>query len=272
MRQTSVVLLNDTSHKPETSSSIGAPTPTCPHDRPLLLVRRRERRRVRRHDPRPIPANTLAVAQTTVDKIVTYQTQLPAPPGDDSYSHATVAANFQGLGPQDARGSRSRPSRMRAGCAPAAMVTRLNTALSTAEHPALRDGATIPEELRRPAQPWTDGRDQVVSKLDAGPSCRAPRPSGRPGWAGPGVNVSDVEQVQLEQHRAAGGDRRQLQQRGFQFQGSPSFDRQLLQRQGGGAVLSIGGTDVRPTVQSDQLMVGSDAIPATRPTFGSLSR
>jgi hypothetical protein len=67
-----------------------------------------------------IPANTLGVAQSTIDKIVQYETQLPAPEGDDFYNHATVTANFEGLGPQDARGFRCRPSGCAAACALAA--------------------------------------------------------------------------------------------------------------------------------------------------------
>ena len=220
-----------------------------------------------------IPANTLTVAQTTVDKIVTYQTQLPAPPGDDFYNHATVTANFEGLGPQDARGFTLSAERMRAGLRSRGhVVTRLNTAQATADIQRFKDGTAIPEELRRPATPWTDGRDQVVSELNAGRFLFVHRDHGsRLGWANPGININDIGRLNSNSTELPVVLAINCSSAGFNFPGNPSFDEQLLQRQGGGAVAVIGDTEVSPTVQNDQLTVGwADAMfPATVPTFGS---
>ena len=220
-----------------------------------------------------IPANSLSVAQSTVDKIVTYQTQLPAPPGDDFYNHATVTSNFEGLGPQDTRGFTLSAERMRAGLRSRGhVVTRLNTALAAADIQRFKDGTAIPEELRRPATPWTDGRDQVVNELNAGRFLFVHRDHGsRLGWANPGINVNDIGRLNSNSTKLPVVLAINCSSAGFQFPGNPSFDEQLLHRVGGGAVAVIGDTDVSPTVQNDQLTVGwADAMfPATVPTFGS---
>jgi Peptidase family C25 len=220
-----------------------------------------------------IPANTLAVAQTTIDKIVAYQTQLPAPPGDDFYNHATVTANFEGLGPQDARGFTLSAERMRAGLRSRGhVVTRLNTAQAAADIQRFKDGTAIPEELRRPATPWTDGRDQVVSELNAGRFLFVHRDHGsRLSWANPGISVNDIGLLNSNSTELPVVLAINCSSGGFQFPGNPSLTERMLQRQGGGAVAVIADTDVSPTVQNDQLTVGwADAMfPATVPSFGS---
>jgi hypothetical protein len=220
-----------------------------------------------------IPANTLAVADTTVAKIVAYQTQLPAPPGDDFYNHATVTSNFEGLGPRDARGFTMSAERFRAGLRSRGhVVTRLNTAQAAADIQLFKDNTPIPDDLKRPATPWTDGRDQVVSELNAGRFLFLHRDHGsRLGWANPGINVNDIGRLNSNSTKLPLVLAINCSSAGFQFPGNPSFDEQLLQRQGGGAVAVIGDTDVSPTVQNDQLTVGfADAMfPQTVPTFGA---
>ena len=274
VRPTYVVLLGDTSHVPTFVEPWCADPPTCQVSTDLsyslngvgtdafadVMLGR-------------IPANTLTVAQTTVDKIVTYQTQLPAPPGDDFYNHATVTANFEGLGPRDARGFTLSAERMRAGLRSRGhVVTRLNTAQAAADIQQFKDNTPIPEELRRPATPWTDGRDQVVSELNAGRFLFVHRDHGsRLSWANPGININDIGLLNSNSTELPVVLAINCSSAGFQFPGNPSFDERLLHRQGGGAVAVIGDTDVSPTVQNDQLTVGwADAMfPATVPTFGS---
>ncbi len=174
-----------------------------------------------------IPVNSLAVAQSTISKIVTYQTELPAPPGDDFYNHATVTANFEGLGPQDARGFTLSAERMRAGLRSRGhVVTRLNTAQAAADIQRFKDGTAIPEELRRPATPWTDGRDQVVNELNAGRFLFVHRDHGsRLGWANPGININDMGRLNSNSTEAAGGACDQLQQRRVPVPGQPELRR-----------------------------------------------
>jgi hypothetical protein len=219
-----------------------------------------------------IPANTLDVAQSTVNKIVQYETQLPAPEGDDFYNHATVTANFEGPGPQDQRGFTLSAERMRSGLRSRGhVVTRLNSALASSDIQRFKDGTAIPDELKRPATPWTDSREQVISELNAGRFLFVHRDHGsRLGWANPSFGINDIASlnsgtklpVVFAINCASGG---------FQFPGNPSINERLLQRVGGGAVAVFGDTDNSPTVQNDQLTVGwADAMfPATVPTFGS---
>jgi hypothetical protein len=220
-----------------------------------------------------IPAHTLDVAQTTVDKIVTYETQPPAPAGDDFYNHATVTSNFDGLGPRDGRGFTLSAERMRAGLRSRGhVVTRLNTAQAGADIQQFKDGTPIPDELKRPATAWTDGRDQVVSELNAGRFLFVHRDHGsRLGWANPGININDIGLLNSNSTKLPVVIAVNCSSAGFGFPGNPSFDERLLQRVGGGAVAVLGDTEVSPTVQNDQLTVGyADAMfPATVPTFGA---
>jgi len=273
-RPTYVVLLGDTSHIPTFQEAWCTDPPTCTVSTDLsysldgistdafadVMLGR-------------IPANTLSVAQQTVDKIVAYQTQLPAPPGDDFYNHATVTANFEGLGPRDARGFTMSAERMRAGLRSRGhVVTRLNTAQAAADIQFFKDNTPFPDELKRPATPWTDGRDQVAAELNAGRFMFVHRDHGsRLSWANPGFNINDLGLLNSNSTELPVVFAINCSSAGFQFPGNPSLDERLLNRQGGGAVAVIGDTDVSPTVQNDQLTVGwADAMfPETVPTFGS---
>ena len=274
IRPTYVVLLGDTSHVPSFLEAWCADPPTCQVTSDLsysldgvgsdafadVMLGR-------------IPANTLAVAETTVAKIVTYQSQPPAPPGDDFYNHATVTSNFEGLGPRDARGFTLSAETMRAGLRSRGyVVTRLNAAQAAADIQFFKDNTPIPDELKRPATPWTDGRDQVVSELNAGRFLFVHRDHGsRLSWANPGININDIGLLNSNSTELPVVLAINCSSAGFQFPGNPSFDERLLQRVGGGAVAVIGDTDVSPTVQNDQLTVGwADAMfPATVPSFGA---
>jgi hypothetical protein len=220
-----------------------------------------------------IPAKTLDVAQSTVDKIVRYETELPAPPGDDFYNHATVTSNFDGIGPRDGRGFTLSAERMRAGLRSRGhVVTRLNAAQAGADIQLFKDNTPIPEELKRPATTWTDGPDQMVSELNAGRFLFVHRDHGsRLGWANPGINVNDIGRLNSNSTELPVVFAINCSSGSFQFSGNPSFSEQLLTRVGGGAVAAIADTDASPTVQNDQLTVGwADAMfPQTVPTFGS---
>jgi hypothetical protein len=274
-RPSYVLLLGDTSHIPtftETWCSDGSPDCSVASDLSYsldgvgtdafadVMVGR-------------IPAPSLDVATTTVQKIVNYETQLPAPAGDDFYNHATVTSNFDGLGPRDGRGFTLSAERMRAGLLSRGhVVTRLNTAQAAADPQQFKDGTPLPDELKRPATAWTDGRDQVVNELNAGRFLFVHRDHGsRLSWANPGININDIGLLNSNSTELPVVIAVNCSSAGFQFPGNPSFDERLLQRAGGGAVAVLGDTEVSPTVQNDQLTVGyADAMfPATVPTFGA---
>ena len=273
-RPTYAVIVGDTSHVPSFTEAWCNDPPTCTVTTDLsysldgvgtdafadLMLGR-------------IPANTLDVAQATIDKIIGYETQLPAPAGDDFYNHATVTANFEGPGPQDQRGFTLSAERMRSGLRSRGhVVTRLNSALASADIQRFKDGTAIPDELKRPATPWTDSRDQVISELNAGRFLFVHRDHGsRFGWANPSASINDIPLLNSNSTKLPVVLAINCSSAAFQFPGQPSFDERLLQRVGGGAVAVIGDTDVSPTVQNDQLTVGwADAMfPATVPTFGS---
>jgi peptidase C25-like protein len=220
-----------------------------------------------------IPANTNDVAQAVVSKIIAYETTLPAPAGDDFYNHATVTSNFDGLGPRDGRGFTLSAERFRAGLRSRGhIVTRLNSALSTADIQQFKDSTPIPDELKRPATAWDSGRDQVVNELNAGRFLFVHRDHGsRLGWANPSININDIALLNSNSTKLPVVFAINCSSAGFQFPGNPSFDERLLQRVGGGAVAVFGDTDTSPTGQNDLLTVGwADAMfPRTVPTFGA---
>ena len=220
-----------------------------------------------------IPANTLDVADRTVQKIVRYQTEPPAPPGDDFYNHATVTSAFEGLGPRDTRGFTMSSERFRAGLRSRGhVVHRLYHAQPAADVQLFKDNTALPPELRRPALAWDANRDQLVSELNAGRFLLLHRDHGsRVSWANPPISVNDMGLLNTTSTELPVVFAMNCSSGSFQFPGSPSISERLLQHEGGGAVAVIGDTDVSPTVQNDQLTVGfGDAMfPATVPAFGS---
>jgi len=218
-----------------------------------------------------ISANTLAIANTVVSKIVTYETTPPAPPGDDFYNHATVTSNFDGLGPVDSRTFTRASETVRAGLRTRGhVVDRLYSAQSAADIQQFSNGIPMPAEIRRPAEAWTAGRDQIVNAFNEGRFFLMHRDHGsRLGWANPGININDVgllaNGTQLPVVFAIN-----CSSAGFQFPGNPSFNERLLNTPAGGAAGVFGDTEVSPTVPNTRLAIGfADALfPETVPAAG----
>jgi hypothetical protein len=220
-----------------------------------------------------LPATDLAAAQTLVGKIIGYETTLPAPAGDDFYNHATVTSNFDGLGPVDGRTFTKASETVRAGLRSRGhVVDRLYSAVAPADIQQFKDGTPMPEEIKRPAEPWTAGRSELVNAFNDGRFFFMHRDHGsRFGWANPGMTVSDIPQltngtqlpVVMGVNCASGG---------FQFAGSPGFAQQMLQHPGGGAVGYFGDTENSPTNENTRLAIGwsdalfPDTVPGTGPT------
>ena len=220
-----------------------------------------------------IPANTLVQANTAVNKIVAYQTEAPAPPGDDFYNHATVTSFFEGLGPQDARGYSLSSERFRAGLRSRGhIVHRLYNANASADIQKFRDGTPIPNEIKPPNFLWdADGTD-FLNEINAGRFLVLHRDHGwEHGFANPTLHTGHVPQMTngtelpvvfavncLSGNFSTTGD-------------APSMGEQMLHRAGGGAVAVFGDTGVSPTGQNDTLAVGfADAMfPQTVPTNGA---
>jgi hypothetical protein len=218
-----------------------------------------------------ISANTLAQAETTVGKIIRYQTEPPAPAGDDFYNHATVTSYFQGPGPQDARGYTLSSERFRAGLRSRGhVVHRLYNADTGADIQRFKDGTAIPDELKPPGFPWNASRTQFLAEFNAGRFLVLHRDHGfNGGWVHPDLFNSDVPSMTngTELPVVFGVN---CLSGSFQHTGSPSFNERLLHHANGGAVAAFGDTNISPTVQNDHLTVGfADAMfPATVPTFG----
>ena len=218
-----------------------------------------------------LPATDLSMAQTMVGKIVAYETTPPAPAGDDFYNHATVTANFEGLGPVDERTFTTAAETVRAGLRTRGhVVERLNTAQAAADIQQFSNGTPMPDEIKRPAIPWTDGRDQIVNSFNDGRFFFMHRDHGsRLGWANPGINVNDMPRltngtqlpVVFGVNCTSGA---------FQFPNNPGFGPQMLGHPGGGAAGYFGDTDISPSGPNTRLAIGfADALfPGTVPSVG----
>jgi hypothetical protein len=152
------------------------------------------------------------------------------------------------------------------------VVTSLFSASASADIQFFKDNTPMPDELKRPAVGWNDGRTQMISEMNAGRFLFVHRDHGSKfSWANPSLSINDVSSLNSNSTElplvlainCTSGD--------FSTPGSPSLVERLLQRQGGGAVAAFADTAVSPTVQNDQLTVGwSDAMfPQTVPTFGA---
>ena len=100
----------------------------------------------------------------------------------------------RGSGPSDQRGFTLSAEKMRAGLRSRGHV--VTPAEQRAQHrdiQGFKDGTAIPDELKRPATPWTDSREQVVSELNAGRFLFVHRDHGsRLGWANPSFGINDI--------------------------------------------------------------------------------
>ena len=217
-----------------------------------------------------LPAADLAKAQTMVAKIVGYETAPPAPPGDDFYNEATVTAAFEGAGPRDSRTFTRAAETVRAGLRSRGhSVERLYSASPTADIQEFKDGAPMPTEIKRPAEPWTAGRDQVVDAFNDGRFFFMHRDHGSHfGWASPALSAFDMPRltngtqlpVVFGVNCASGG---------FQIP-SESIAQAMLNDPDGGAVGYFGDTTNSPTNENTRLAIGwADALfPQTVPAAG----
>jgi hypothetical protein len=251
-----------------------------------------------------IPVTDPADADAVVNKILTYQTTPPAPPGDDFYDHATVTSYFQPAmhcvlnegasgvpncnaeappvtghweinhaNHTDTRGFTKTSEAVRnAMAANGYSVQRLYTTDDEDVIPEFYyDGTPIPAHLRRPTFAWDANTTDFLDEYNAGRFLILHRDHGWPdGWAEPTIHSGHVPFLTngSEQPVVFGIN---CSSAAFDDPSHPSFVELQVRRIGGGAIAGFGGTPVSPSFPHNHMTRGFfDALfPNLQPEFGS---
>jgi hypothetical protein len=252
-----------------------------------------------------IPAPDLASANAVVNKIVGYETTMPAPPGDDFYNHATVTSYFEQRyicvlnegqsgepnckeknGPvtghlepdypnhKDGRGFTKTAERIHdvmyfSGLNVDRVYTRGDDPQVIPE--LYYDGTPIPDYLRLPTFPWDGTGADLLGHYNAGRSLILHRDHGwNYGWAHPYLTTTDVPSM-------TNGTKLPVifgvncSSATFDIPGSPSMVETQVMKPDGGAFAGFGDTQASPTWPNNHMAYGFfDAMfPDISPSFGS---
>ena len=252
-----------------------------------------------------IPAPDLDSANAVVNKIVGYENSMPAPPGDDFYSHTTVTAFFEQryvcllnegesgtpnckekngpvtghLEPDYANHTDGRGFTKTAETIHDAMVaTGLNVdrVYTRGGDPQVipefyYDGTPIPDYLRLPTFPWSGTGADLLGHYNDGRALILHRDHGwKNGWSSPTLHNGDIPSlVNGTQLPVVFGVNCSSAQ--FDIPGNPSFVESQVMKPDGGAFAGFGDTQVSPTWPNNHMAYGFfDAMfPDTVPNFGS---
>jgi hypothetical protein len=253
-----------------------------------------------------IPAPDLASANAVVDKIVKYETQLPAPPGDDFFGHATVTSFFEQryicvlnegqsgtpncnaktgdvtghLEPDypnhtDGRGFTKTAERIQNVMAQQYGHT-VDRVYTKGDDPQVipekyYDGTPIPPNLLLPGFPWDGDGSDLLNDYNDGRFAILHRDHGwNYGWAHPYLTTADTPSLAngTQLPVVFGVD---CASATFDIPGSPSFVETQVMKPDGGAVAGFGDTQVSPTWPNNHMALGFfDApFPMLLPNFGS---
>ena len=249
-----------------------------------------------------IPAPDLATANTVVNKIVTYETTSPAPPGDDFFRHFTVTAFFEptyvcilnegasgtpncdgGSPPvtghwelavdvkQDARGFTKTAERVRdAMLANGYSVDRLYYADPANDPETYYDGTPMPAAIQKPTFAWDADTTDFVDAFNGGRAIVFHRDHGWPdGWADPTLHEGHLPLL-TNAAKLPVTFGINCSSAAYDNPANPSFTEGLLQKPDGGSVGGFGDSRVSGTWANNSISFGFfDALfPNLVPTYG----
>jgi hypothetical protein len=253
-----------------------------------------------------IPAPDLASANAVVAKITGYENTMPAPAGDDFYTHATVTGFFEQRymcvlnngesgtpnckaknGPvtghyepdypnhTDGRGFTKTAERIQNVMAQQYGHT-VDRVYTKGDDPNVipeqyYDGTPIPANLLLPGFPWNGTGADLLNDYNDGRFAILHRDHGwNYGWANPYLTTADTPSMTNGKQLPVvfGVD---CASATFDLPGSPSFVETQVMKPDGGAVAGFGDTQVSPTWPNNHMALGFfDApFPELLPTFGS---
>ena len=251
-----------------------------------------------------LPAPSLDAANILVNKLQTYSTTSPAPPGDDFFDHAAVTSYFQpplhcvlnegATGPPncdennppvtghweidypantDTRGFTITAERIRNAIAgDGYTVDRLYTTDDEDVIPLnYWNGTPIPEHLRRPDFAWDANTTDFKNAYDEGRFVILHRDHGWPdGWAEPTLHSGHVPLFTngTQQPVVFGIN---CSSAAFDTPAHPSFVELQILRENGGAIAGFGDTRVSPSFPNNHMALGFfDAMfPLAVPDYGN---
>jgi hypothetical protein len=253
-----------------------------------------------------IPAPDLASANAVVDKIVKYETSLPAPPGDDFYGHATVTSFFEQRYKCVLNQGQPEPPNCKEANGPITghyepdyedhhdgrgftktAETIQNVMSQQYGHVVDRvytkgddpnvipeqyyDGTPLPPHLQFPGFPWNGTGADLLADYNDGRFAILHRDHGwNYGWANPYLTTADTPSLTngTQLPVVFGVD---CSSATFDIPGSPSFVETQVMKPDGGAVAGFGDTQVSPTWPNNHMAYGFfDApFPKLLPNFGS---
>ena len=152
-----------------------------------------------------IPVDTLAQANTVVNKVIAFENHPPtdSPVGQDFYSRLTFASYFESAGTTDERwfvevSEKIRDHAVGLGHA----VQRIYTTEPTANPTTFRSGAPVPAALRKPAFAWNGNANDIINAVNGGTALLYHRGHGGwTGWGDPHFNTANLSSISVTGNR-----------------------------------------------------------------------
>lgn len=240
-----------------------------------------------------IPVDTLAQANTVVNKVIAFETNPPPDNavGQDFYSRLTFSSFFESFGTTDTRWFAETTEKIRdhaVGLGYA--VQRIYVAPSSSNPTTYRSGLPVPAALRKPGFAWNGNRTDIINAFNNGTALMYHRDHGSwNGWGDPQFQTADLSSVSITNNRfpvvfsinCASGmfDNETVDLAanivggGYGPSPSSTYWSEAFLRKADGALAVIGDTRDSSTRDNSHLAIGLfDAIfPGLAPGFGPAS-
>jgi hypothetical protein len=155
-----------------------------------------------------IPVDTLAQANTVVNKIIAFENHPPpdAPQAVDFYNRMSFAAYFEAYSDAPTRDTRwfvETTEKIRSHVVNQGFsVQRIYNAPGFSDPTTYRSGAPVPAALRKPGFAWNGSRAQIVNAVNQGSTLIYHRDHGGPtGWGDPAFRTEHLGEVSVTQNR-----------------------------------------------------------------------
>ncbi|MEY4763459.1 MAG: hypothetical protein RI907_132 [Pseudomonadota bacterium] len=240
-----------------------------------------------------IPVDTLAQANTVVNKVIAFENSPPtdAVVGQDFYSRLTFASYFQSSGTRDERWFVETSEMVRDHLVGKGYgVQRIYTTEPGANPKYYASGATIPAELQKPTFAWNGTKTDLASAINKGSALVYHRDHGWwDGWGDPSFLTPDLSLISVTKNQfpvvfsinCASGvfDNETVDLPAFKVGGgygmsaATTYWAEAFLRKADGALAVIGDTRQSSTVDNNQLTLGLfDAVfPGLVAGYGSSS-
>lgn len=216
-----------------------------------------------------LPVDTLAQANTIVDKVIAFENNPPADPifGKDYYNSMAFAAQWDSSGSMDTRAFVQTTEYIRnhllgRGFTP----RRIYSAPATASPTTYADGAAIPAALQRPAFAWDGDTADIVAATNAGVGILYHRDHGWwDGFATPSLQTSNLGSISVMDRQfplvlsincASGVFDNETDEAAYGTNAATTYFAEAFLRKHDGALAVIGDTRSSSTTQNNSMARG----------------